>query len=155
MANNNQVIAEASGEVNSMEERAIAADNLTGTNHGALYPNFPLKYLTASTITGDKVHNDNNEDMGEIKDIMINVINGSIEYYIIEFGGFLGIGTKYFAIPFRFLQVDAEKKSFIFRQERKTLEGAPGFDMDHWPNTNIHLEKVFDYWNFMETGYEL
>jgi hypothetical protein len=29
------------------------------------------------------------------------------------------------------------------------LEEAPGFDMDHWPDTNIHLEDVHSYWSFM------
>jgi len=87
--------------------------------------------------------------MGEIKDIMIDVNTGKIEYYIIEFGGFLGVGIKYFAIPFDLLLVDPVRKLFIFNKTRKALEEAPGFDMDHWPDTNIHLEDVHSYWSFM------
>jgi len=127
----------------------LTDDDLTGTNHGALYSNSPLKFLTALSIIGDKVHNEAGEQMGEIKDIMIDVITGKIDYFIIEFGGFLGIGVKYFAIPFRVLRVDPENKRFIFNQPRKTLEQAPGFDMDHWPHTNIHLDQVYSYWSFM------
>jgi sporulation protein YlmC with PRC-barrel domain len=127
----------------------LGDDDLTGTNHGTLYANSPLKYLTASSIMGDKVHNEADEQMGEIRDIMIDVLTGKIDYFIIEFGGFLGIGVKYFAIPFRLLRVDPEKKQYIFNQEKKTLEQAPGFDMDHWPHTNIHLERVYSYWSFM------
>jgi len=127
----------------------LTDDDLTGVNHGALYPNSPLKYLTALSIIGDKVHNEAGEHMGEIKDIMIDVVTGKIDYFIIEFGGFLGIGIKYFAIPFSLLRVDAENKLFIFNQEKKALRQAPGFDMDHWPNTNIHLEDVHSYWSFM------
>jgi len=127
----------------------ITNDNLTGTNHGELYSNTPLKYLTALSIIGDKVHNNQGERLGEIKDIMIDIISGKIDYYVIEFGGFLGIGTKYFAIPFSLLQVDPAKKIFLFNQRKETVEKVPGFDMDHWPDTNIHLEQVYSYWSFM------
>jgi sporulation protein YlmC with PRC-barrel domain len=131
------------------ETDKLMEDNFTGANHGELFSNLPLKYLTASSIIGDKVHNEADEHMGEIKDIMINIITGKIDYFIIEFGGFLGIGIKYFAIPFNLLLVDPGKKIFIFKQKRKLLEEAPGFDMDHWPDTNIHLENVHSYWGFM------
>jgi sporulation protein YlmC with PRC-barrel domain len=127
----------------------ITTDNLTGTNNEALYANIPLKYLAASSIIGDKVHNNDNEPLGSIKDIMLNVSTGKIEYYVIEFGGFLGIGVKYFAIPFRLLKVDEVNKSFIFEQSKESLEKAPGFDIDHWPETNIHLDELYGYWSFM------
>jgi sporulation protein YlmC with PRC-barrel domain len=127
----------------------LTEDNLSGINHGQLFPNLPLRYLTASSIIGDKVHNEKGEHLGMIKDIMLDITNGKIDYFVIEFGGVLGIGIKYFAIPFRLLKVDAEKKLFIFSQKREVLEKAPGFDMDHWPDTNIHFDEVHSYWSFM------
>jgi len=127
----------------------LLEDNLTGINHGALFSNTPLKYLTASSIIGDKVHNEKDEHMGVIRDIMINTASGNIEYYIIEFGGFLGIGIKYFAIPFSLLKADPAKKMYIFNQKKELLEKAPGFDLDHWPDTNLHFDQVYSYWGFM------
>ena len=127
----------------------LSEDNLTGTNQGELYANSPLKYLTASSIIGDKVQNEIGEHLGQINDVMIDVLTGKIKYFIIEFGGLLGIGIKYFAIPFGLLNVDPIKKLFVLKQERKALEEAPGFDMDHWPDTNVHFEKVNSYWSFM------
>jgi sporulation protein YlmC with PRC-barrel domain len=107
----------------------------------------PLKFLTASSIIGDKVHNDKGEHMGKIEDIMIDISTGKIEYVVIEFGGFLTIGEKYFAIPFRLLQVDPANKEFIFNQPKEVLEKAPGFDINHWPETNLHGEE--SYWDFV------
>lgn len=127
----------------------VLKDNLTGANQGKLYPNLPLRYLTASSVTGDKVTNDKGEDLGEIIEIMLDISTGTIDYLVIEFGGFLGIGVKYFAIPFRLLKVDADKKMFIFNQAKEELEKAPGFDMEHWPDTNIHFDEVYSYWSFM------
>ena len=127
----------------------LQQDNLTGINLGAPNSNVPLKYLTASSIIGDKVLNASGEHLGEIKDIMLDILTGKIDYYVIEFGGFLGIGVKHFAIPFALLQVDPVRKTFLFNQTREMLEKAPGIDMHHWPDTNIELEQSYTYWSFM------
>ena len=124
----------------------LTRDNATGKNHEGIHANIPLKYLTATSIIGDKVFNKKDEHLGEIKDIMIDVNSGKIEYVIIECGGFLGIGGKYFALPFSSLKVDAENKSFILDQDQETLKNAPGFDKDHWPETNDHYYDSSTYW---------
>lgn len=124
----------------------LSSENATGVNNEGAYPNQPLKYLTASSIIGDKVHNDDGEHLGKIEDIMVDLLTGKIEYVIIEFGGFLTIGAKLFAIPFSLLKVDPVERRFIFNQSREMLEKAPGFDMNHWPETNFHPEET--YWSF-------
>jgi len=124
----------------------ILDENLTGINREGAHPNMPLKYLTATSIIGDKVYNEKHEHLGKIVDIMIDINMAKIEYVVIGFGGFLTIEEKYFAIPFRLLRVDPVKKAFIFNQPREVLEKAPGFDMNHWPETNLHGEAT--YWDF-------
>ena len=115
---------------------------------GMEYPNLPLKVLTATSIIGDRVENPAGEHLGKIKDIMLNVKTGEIEYFIIEFGGFLGIGEKFFAIPFRLLSIDSDKQVFLFNQKREVLDKAPGFDKYHWPETNIHYYDADAHWSF-------
>lgn len=123
-------------------------DNFTGVNQGERFPNKPLRYLTASSIMGDKVHDDKDESMGKIEDVMIDITTGKIDYVVVEFGGFLGIGIKYFAIPFNMLEVNEDKKIFIFKGHKEMLQKAPGFDLAHWPDTNFHREET--YWHFMD-----
>jgi len=125
----------------------IEEENLTGVNLEEKHPNLPLKYLTAKSIIGDKVHNDKEEHMGTIEDIMIDITSGKIEYVVIKSGGFLTINEKYFAIPFGLLTVDPAKKAFMLNQSKEKFEKAPGFDMSHWPETNFHKEET--YWSFM------
>ncbi|MEO5889823.1 MAG: PRC-barrel domain-containing protein [Ferruginibacter sp.] len=127
----------------------IMSDNLTGTNVEGARPNLPLKCLTATSIIGDRVLNKEGDDLGHIKDIMLNINTGKIDYYVIEFGGFLGIGEKFFAIPFALLTVDPGNQVFIFNQQKEMLEKAPGFDKDHWPETNKHYFDADEHWNFM------
>jgi sporulation protein YlmC with PRC-barrel domain len=131
------------------KEQRFEKDNLSGENQGALLPNQKGRYLTASTVTGDKVVNSAGEHLGEIKEVMLDLENGKIDYFVVEFGGFLGLGVKYFAIPLRLLKIDTPNKRFIFNQSRQVLENAPGFDMDHWPDTNLHFDDVYSYWRFI------
>ena len=119
----------------------LPEDNFTNDMHVGVQFNEPLQYLTASSIIGDDVYDEDNVHMGDIKDIMMNVYAGTIHYYVIEMGGFLGIGTKYFAIPFEYLRIDPDKKRFIFSKSKELLADAPGFNHWHWPDTNFHLIK--------------
>ena len=131
------------------KEQLFEKDNLSGENKGPLLPNQMGRYLTVSSLTGDKVVNAAEEHLGEIKEVMLDLEKGTIDYFVIEFGGFLGLGVKYFAIPLRLLKLDASNKRFIFNQSREVLEKAPGFDMDHWPDTNLHFDDVHSYWRFI------
>jgi sporulation protein YlmC with PRC-barrel domain len=133
----------------NVKEQLFENDNLSGENKGPLLPNQRGRYLTASSLTGDKVVNAAEEHLGEIKEVMLDLETGTIDYLVIEFGGFLGLGVKYFAIPYRLLKLDAPNKRFIFNQSREVLEKAPGFDMDHWPDTNLHFDEVHSYWRFI------
>lgn len=90
--------------------------------------------LSASTMIGDDVRNAAGEDLGNIEELMIDVDGGRISYAVLSFGGFLGLGDKLFAIPWSALELDAENESFILDVSRETLEEAPGFDKDNWPN---------------------
>lgn len=137
--------------------KTFTADNQSGKNHDGPHPNTPLKFLTATSIIGDKVQNPGGEHLGTIKDIMIQVGTGQIEYVVVELGGFLGMGEKFFAIPYPLLSVDAKDEVFILDQPRETLAKAPGFNKDHWPETNTHeFDHASGYWGgFMgaNTGY--
>jgi sporulation protein YlmC with PRC-barrel domain len=122
-----------------MQTLTLPKENFTNDMNSGQQFNDPLRYLTASSIIGDKVHDENDAPMGDIKDIMMDITTGHIHYYVVEMGGFLGIGAKYFAIPFEFLRIDAARKMYIFTGSKEMFAEAPGFNHWHWPDTNFHL----------------
>ena len=132
-------------------------DNATGTNSSGKRSNSPLKRLTVSSIIGDSVFNPQGEALGNIRDMMLDITDGRIDYAIIEFGGFLGINQKYFAVPFSALSIDEDRnQSFILNESRESLKRYPGFDKDHWPGTNSKPPRASNYSGFMgaNTGAE-
>ena len=90
--------------------------------------------LSASTLAGDSVRNLAGEDLGKIAEIMIDIPSGRVAYAVLSFGGFLGIADKLFAVPWSALKVDEDEKCFILNVDRRTIEQAPGFDKDNWPD---------------------
>ena len=92
------------------------------------------RVLSASTLEGDKVRNAGGEDLGKVDEIMIDIPTGRVAYAVVSFGGVLRMGNKLFAIPWSAFKVDEDEKCFILNVDRQTLENAPGFDKDNWPD---------------------
>jgi len=92
------------------------------------------RVLTASTLTGDRVRNGAGEDLGKVEQIMIEISSGRVAYVVLSFGGFLGIGDKLFAVPWSALRLDEGEHEFILDVDRQTLDNAPGFNKDAWPD---------------------
>src|ERR1700727_1636300 len=90
--------------------------------------------LASSTLTGDPVRNAAGEDLGTIDEIMIDIPSGRVAYAVLSFGGFLGMGDKLFAVPWNAPKVDEDEQCFILNVDRRTIERAPGFDKDNWPD---------------------
>jgi len=92
------------------------------------------RVLSAGTLAGDRVRNAAGEDLGKVEEIMIDLASGRVAYVVLSFGGFLGIGDKLFAVPWQALRIDEGEHQFVLDVDRKTLESAPGFDKDNWPD---------------------
>lgn len=119
--------------------------------------------MAASSLDGDEVKNAQGESLGHVKDIMIDVEAHRIAYYVLSFGGILGMGDKLFAIPPEAMKlVDDkkefrynDKKDFILNIDKERLEKAEGFDKDKWPNMadSAFRNKVYEYYGYSNKSY--
>lgn len=92
-----------------------------------------------SQTVGATVENPAGESVGKLEDLVIEDQSGRVGYAVLSFGGFAGIGDKYFAIPWRSLSVHSkdknpDKKYFVADLNKDRLRDAPGFDKEHWPD---------------------
>jgi sporulation protein YlmC with PRC-barrel domain len=104
--------------------------------------------MGADTLLGNDVYNLKDEDLGDIKEIMLDMRTGRVSYAVLSFGGFLGMGEKLFAVPWSALTLDTVNKRFTLDADKERLETAPGFDADSWPNmADTTWEKtIHDYY---------
>jgi sporulation protein YlmC with PRC-barrel domain len=90
--------------------------------------------MGADTLIGDSVVNAQEEDLGDIKEIMLDMQTGQVAYAVLAFGGFLGMGEKLFAVPWQALHLDTVNKRMVLNVDKERLKNAPGFDKDAWPD---------------------
>jgi sporulation protein YlmC with PRC-barrel domain len=90
--------------------------------------------MGADTLLGNDVYNGAGENLGAIKEFMIDMGSGRIAYAVLSFGGFLGMGDRLFAVPWQALKLDTANKRFTLNVSKDKLKSAPGFDKDHWPS---------------------
>jgi len=123
-----------SGDVPGTPAPAEQGAKIVGSSYRADNDGPGPRVMGASTLGGDDVLNRQGEKLGTIEEIMLDVPTGRIAYAVLSAGGFLGIGDKLFAIPWRSLTLDPENKCFVVDVAKERLEQAPGFDKNHWPS---------------------
>ena len=108
------------------------------------------KILSSSTITGQNVYNLKDENIGNIKDLMIDPGNAEVVYAVISFGGFMGIGDKLFAMPLKAFQFSDNEEKIRLDISKEKLENAPSFDKDNWPKTdnNEFVDSVHSHYGY-------
>lgn len=116
--------------------------------------------LSATTITGDKVRNHEGEKLGHLEEIVLDLTSGRVAYAVLASGGFLGLGDKFFAVPWDLLTIDTENREVVVDVSKESLENAPGFDKDNWPDPSdrswvIDVYEYYGrdpYWDDQETA---
>lgn len=94
----------------------------------------PQPVMSADTLKGDAVRNLAGEDLGKIEDFMLDMPSGRVRYAVLSFGGVFGIGNKLFAVPPEALTLDTKNECLVLDADKDSLQDAPGFDKEHWPN---------------------
>ena len=107
------------------------------------------RLIAASKVNGTNVYNRASEKLGHIHDLMLDKFSGRVEYAIMSFGGFLGIGDRYHALPWRILTYEPSEGGYVVDMDRRQLEGAPSFsanEMALWDDP-AYGRQVTDYYD--------
>lgn len=89
-------------------------------------PTHPL--IPADRVNGTEVVSKSGEKLGKIEDVAIEKVSGDVAYAILSFGGMLGIGAQYHAVPWKLLKYDLDQRAYVIPLEKSELEKAPMID---------------------------
>jgi hypothetical protein len=92
------------------------------------------RVISAARVQGTSVTNPSHDNLGTIRDVVLDKYDGAVRYAVLEFGGFLGMGSKLFALPWELLRYDEHADAYVINIDKAILKAAPGFDSDHWPD---------------------
>jgi hypothetical protein len=84
--------------------------------------------ISSSKIEGTSVYGHDREHLGSIHSVMIGKEDGRVAYAVLSFGGFLGLGTKYFPIPWSELTYVPGQDGYVTSLTEAQLTGAPNYD---------------------------
>jgi sporulation protein YlmC with PRC-barrel domain len=80
-----------------------------------------------TSILGKKVEGPKGEDLGRVIDVLADA-TGRVRVAIIDFGGFLGVGSRRIAVDWQLLRFDpAGDKPLILNLSREKLQSAPEY----------------------------
>jgi sporulation protein YlmC with PRC-barrel domain len=86
--------------------------------------------IRASRVIGSTVYNTAGETIGEIEDVMLEKTSNDIMFAVVGFGGFLGMGEKYHAVPWSVLDYDPGLGGYVVPLSKEQLQAAPVYDVD-------------------------
>ena len=96
---------------------------------------------------GTECYNRNGDHLGTVDHMMLDKISGQVEYVVMSFGGFLGIGESYHPLPWRSLTYDTRMGGYVVDADRARLEGAAvyvqqlaGLERPHLPDADDLIE---------------
>jgi sporulation protein YlmC with PRC-barrel domain len=109
--------------------------------------------VSASKIIGEAVINNQKESLGKVHELVIDTEQGSVAYVVLTFGGFMGMGNKLFAIPWKAFEFSPTEFKLILNVDKEKLKKAPGFDPENWPDFADRSwgERVHNYYGYRTT----
>ena len=93
----------------------------------------PHSVISSDKVEGTSVYNPAGDKLGSIDDLMIDKHSGHVRYAVMEFGGFLGMGTDRYPLPWSLLKYDTEKEGYVVPLDKDRLKDAPRYANDSAP----------------------
>ena len=69
--------------------------------------------ISSDKVEGTTVYDTAGDKLGSVDDLMIDKRSGQVRYAVLEFGGFLGMGTDRYPLPWDLLKYDVEKGGYM------------------------------------------
>jgi len=103
--------------------------------------------ISSDKVEGTAVYNTAGEKLGSVDDLMIDKLSGQIRYAVLEFGGFLGLGTDRYPMPWNMLKYDTSKEGYVVPLDKTKLEKAPRYAQTDVPEyTPDYGKRVYNYY---------
>jgi hypothetical protein len=103
--------------------------------------------IASDKVEGTYVYDAKGEHIGSIERVMIEKVRGQVAYAVLQFGGFLGIGSDYYPIPWASLTYDTSLGGYRTNITEEQLTGAPKYSGTNWDWEDRHRgRQVYDYY---------
>lgn len=93
-------------------------------------PSGHTRAISASRVKGTTIYDTAGESIGHVEDVILDKMSDKILFAVLGFGGFLGVGEKYHAVPWSLLDYSKERGGYTVPLGKEALKAAPIYDFD-------------------------
>ncbi|MFC4167447.1 PRC-barrel domain-containing protein [Teichococcus aestuarii] len=83
--------------------------------------------IASDRVEGTAVYDTSGNRLGSIDTLMIDKVQGRVEYAVLSFGGFLGFGGSHFPLPWNQLRYDVGLGGYVVDVTEEQLADAPSY----------------------------
>lgn len=106
------------------------------------------RLIASDKVEGTSVYDPSGEKLGSIQNFMVDKRSGQADYAVLQFGGFLGIGSDYYPIPWNMLEYKTDMGGYVVDVDKSRLEDAPRYSADSTPAYDeTYGRQVYGYWD--------
>ena len=106
-----------------------------------------LDLIASNKVEGTAVYDREEERLGTIYNVMIDKVNGQVEYAVLSFGGLFGLGSNYYPIPWEMLDYDTDLGGYVVEIDKERLQSAPNYSAGEQPVFDREYgTRVHDYY---------
>ncbi|MFN3725000.1 MAG: PRC-barrel domain-containing protein [Allosphingosinicella sp.] len=91
------------------------------------------RLIASNKVEGTAVYGLDGDRLGSVYNFMVDKYSGKVEYAVMSYGGFLGMGTRYYPLPWKLLKYDTRIGGYRVEMTHRDLERAPSFDRGSEP----------------------
>lgn len=109
------------------------------------------RLIASDQVEGTAVYNTQAERLGSVYNFMVDKRSGQVEYAVMSFGGFLGIGDDYYPLPWKALKYDTTLGGYVVDLDKDRLQQAPHYartDQAEWRDP-AYGGRISDYYGGM------
>ena len=107
--------------------------------------------ISSRRVEGTPVFSSKGEKLGTIHSVMIGKRTGTVAYAVLEFGGFMGVGSKVHPVPWSLLTYEVDRDGYVVEMTKDQLSRAPAMTLDESdrPIDREYQEQLNSYWGTM------
>lgn len=107
--------------------------------------------ILASKVKGTTIYNAAGDKIGHVEDVVLDKQSDHIMFAALGFGGVLGMGEKFFPVPWSMLSYNKDKGGYVVPISKDVLEKAPTYRLDDLTKNDGEFSliraKSYDYYN--------
>ena len=104
------------------------------------------RLIASDKVEGTRVFDRAGEELGTVRNFMVDKYTGQVAYAVLSFGGFLGLGESHHPLPWRSLAYDTRLGGYVVDIDRERLRDAPRYAEEDDPFADPAFGPKLDGW---------